>query len=268
MQREKFGVRVKTRRSGENGWLQAGPGPLKIGIQLQGMLMARRPRLCPPGFPVHVVHRGNNRRFIFAAETDRQAYANWLREGGEKFAVDIHAWVFMTNHVHLLVTPRAPESVSRCMQFLGRYYVRYFNRRYRRSGTLFEGRFRSSIVEDGRYFLACQRYIELNSVRAGMAADPADYPWSSYAAHGLGRQPRMWTPHAEYLALGETPATRRAIYRRLVADGLSEAAVENVRKALNTGLAFGSDRFKRKIAALTGVRQHHRKSGPRRAGPA
>lgn len=109
--------------------------------------MPRRRRCCPPGLPVHVVQRGNNRQVCFASDADMKAYANWLREGAVKFGVDVHAWVFMTNHVHLLLTPGSPDAISRCMQYMGRYYVRHFNFRHRRSGTLFEGRFKSSIVD-------------------------------------------------------------------------------------------------------------------------
>ena len=153
--------------------------------------MPRRRRICPPGLPVHVVQRGNNRQVCFASDADMKAYANWLHEGSRKFGVDVHAWVFMTNHVHLLLTPHNADAVSRCMQYLGRYYVRYFNYRYHRSGTLFEGRFKSSIVQSHRYLLACQRYIELNPVRAGMVSDPADYTWSSYRAHAFGQAVKM-----------------------------------------------------------------------------
>ena len=131
-----------------------------------------------------------------------KAYANWLHESADKFGVSVHAWVLMTNHVHLLLTPQDSDSVSRCMQHLGRCYVRYFNYRHRRTGTLFEGRFRSSIVQSGQYLLACQRYIELNPVRAGIVIDPADYTWSSYRAHAFGRKAKMWRPHPEYAALG------------------------------------------------------------------
>jgi len=227
--------------------------------------MPRRPRLCPPGLPVHVVQRGNNRQAIFASESDLKAFSTWLREAGDKHRLEIHAWVFMTNHVHLLMTPLATGSVSSCMQFVGRHYVRYFNRRYERSGTLFEGRFKSSIVQSSRYFLACQRYIELNPVRAGMVSDPAGYTWSSYRAHAFSRKPKMWTPHAEYLALGISQTARASTYRRFVAEMPSDQSVKDIRKALNTGLALGSRRFKRQIEALTGVRQHHRKRGPRNA---
>src|SRR6187402_2214312 len=141
--------------------------------------MPRRNRDCPPGLALHLIQRGNNRQICFAEDADIKAYANWLREGTEKYAIALHAWVFMTNHVHLLLTPSECSSVSGCMQYLGRHYVRYFNHRYGRTGTLFEGRFRSSLVQSQNYLLACQRYIELNPVRARMVSNPAHYVWSS-----------------------------------------------------------------------------------------
>ena len=227
--------------------------------------MPRRPRQCPPGFPVHIVQRGNNRQAIFATGSDLKAYANWLREAAERYDVDIHAWVFMTNHVHLLMTPRAPNAISGCMQYLGRNYVRYFNQRYARSGTLFEGRFKSSIVQTSDYYLVCQRYIELNPVRAGIVTDPASYSWSSYRAHAFNRSVRMWKPHLEYLSLGTNATTRTSVYRRFVSERLSDQSVTEVRSALNAGLALGNPEFKRQIEALTGVRQHHLRRGPRKS---
>ena len=170
--------------------------------------MPRISRQCPIGLPVHVIQRGNNRQACFAANSDLKAYAHWLQEGATKFGVDIHAWVFMTNHVHLLLTPTAEMAVSQLMQYVGRFYVRFFNFQYQRTGTLYEGRFKSSIVQTRDYLLACQRYIELNPVRAGMVTDPADYAWSSYHAHALGCAVKMWTPHAEYLALGRNQKSR------------------------------------------------------------
>ena len=225
--------------------------------------MPRRRRQCPPGLPVHVVQRGNNRQVCFASDADMKAYAHWLYEGAVKFGVDVHAWVFMTNHVHLLLTPKHEQSVSRCMQYLGRYYVRYFNYRHRRSGTLFEGRFKSSIVQSRRYFLACQRYIELNPVRAGMVKDPADYTWSSYRAHGLGQAAKMWRPHSEYLALGATKLSRASAYRQFFAQQLSIGLIADIRNALNTGMVLGNDRFRQEVEVLTGQREHHLKRGPK-----
>jgi len=216
--------------------------------------------------PVHVVQRGNNRQICFATDSDLKAFANWLHEGAVKFGVEVHAWVFMTNHVHLLLTPKTAESISRCMQYLGRYYVRYFNHRYYRSGTLFEGRFKSHIIQGSRYLLACQRYIELNPVRAGIASDPADYVWSSYRAHAFGRRVKMWQPHTEYMALGDTQARRTRNYRRLFEQQLSAQVVTDIRDAMNTGLVLGTDRFKREVEELTGQHQRPLKRGPKHAG--
>jgi putative transposase len=228
--------------------------------------MPRRRRICPPGLPVHVVQRGNNRQVCFASDADMKAYAHWLHEGANKFGVDVHAWVFMTNHVHLLLTPHNAAAISRCMQYLGRYYVRYFNYRHRRSGTLFEGRFKSSIVQTRRYLLACQRYIELNSVRAGMVSDPADYTWSSYRAHAFERAVKMWCPHPEYLALGDTGQARMSAYRQFFCERVSAKLITDIRDALNTGLVVGNDRFRQEVKALTGQRQHQLKRGPKPAG--
>ena len=225
--------------------------------------MPRRFRNCPPGLSVHVVQRGNNRQICFAEEADLKAYANWLREAAEKFDVAVHAWVFMTNHVHLLLTPATAVGVSRCMQHLGRHYVRYFNYRYERTGTLFEGRFNSSLVQSQQYLLACQRYIELNPVRAGLVGDPADYTWSSYRAHAFGHGARMWQPHPEYLALGANGRTRRSAYRTLFATEIEATLVAGIRHALQTGLVLGNERFRKEVELLTGQRQYHYKRGPR-----
>jgi len=225
--------------------------------------MPRQARKCPPGLPVHVIQRGNNRQVCFASDADLKAYANWLLEASLKFSVNIHAWVFMTNHVHLLMTPSCWSGISRTMQYLGRLYVRHFNFTYRRTGTLFEGRFKSSIVQDREYLLACQRYIELNPVRAGMVDDPADYLWSSYRAHAFGVQVRMWTPHPEYQALGPTRFLRLTAYRDLFESDLDKAFVDEVRNAANTGLVLGSERFRSEVEQLTGQRQRHLKRGPK-----
>ncbi|MBW9262700.1 MAG: transposase [Candidatus Thiodiazotropha sp. (ex. Lucinisca nassula)] len=166
--------------------------------------MARLPRLCLPGIPQHIIQRVTNQQPCFASEEDFSAYAHWLHESSQKYLIAVHAWVFMTNHVHLLVTPSGPEGVSKMMQTLGRYYVRYFNNTYRRTGTLWEGRFKSCVVDEDEYLLVCQRYIELNPVRAGMVATPKEYHWSSYHANGLGQQTSLWSPHHIYQSLGRT----------------------------------------------------------------
>jgi putative transposase len=189
-------------------------------------------------------------------------YAHYLHEAAAKFGLAIHGWVFMTNHVHLLVTPEQDNSLSLGMQYIGRHYVRYFNQTYRRTGTLFEGRFKSCIVQQSTYFLLCLRYIELNPVRAGMVADPADYRWSSYAAHGFGRVSKLWTPHPLYLGLGDTDSERRARYRSLFEAHIEGEMLLEVRQSVNRGLALGTERFKQEVEDLGGRRQHLLKRGP------
>jgi putative transposase len=198
--------------------------------------MARLQRIGPLGIAQHIIQRGNNRQVCFASEQDMAVYAHWLREYAGQFAVAIHAWVFMTNHVHLLATPYAVDGVSRMMQALGRRYVRYFNREYRRSGTLWEGRFKSSLVQSETYLLLCQRYIELNPVRAAMVSDPAEYKWSSYQCHALGKPIALSTPHAEYLRLGSTPLDRQHAYRELFRAHVESELLGDIRAAANKGL--------------------------------
>jgi putative transposase len=225
--------------------------------------MARLKRYCPSGIPQHVIQRGNNRSACFSRENDFAAYAHWLDEAARKHRLAIHGWVFMTNHVHLLVTPERDDSLSKSMQTLGRRYVRYFNHTYGRTGTLFEGRFKSCIVEESDYFLTCLRYIELNPVRAGMVGDPSEYTWSSYRANAFGIQGRLWWPHSQYLALGETDKERQSRYRALFTNKVEDDLVTNIRECVNRGIALGSDKFRRQIEELGGRRQYLMKRGPK-----
>ena len=212
--------------------------------------MPRRRRFCPRDVPVHVIQRGNNRQTLFTSDKDIAAYAHWLTEGAEKYDLLVHGWVFMTNHVHLLITPKQDHSVSRLMQSLGRRYVGYFNYSYARSGTLFEGRFRSSLVQNDEYFLTCLRYIELNPVRAGIVKDPGDYQWSSYRVHGFGLHTKMWAPHANYLALGNHPKRRQAVYRKLVVEAMDAEVIAKIRHCVNTSLVLGTDSFREQVSAM------------------
>ncbi len=225
--------------------------------------MPRLPRICPPDIPQHIIQRGNNRQPCFAAARDFSAYARWLHEFSCEFGVAVHAWVFMTNHVHLLATPRNENGISRMMQCVGRQYVRHFNRSYGRTGTLWEGRFKSSLVDEEGYFLVCQRYIELNPVRAGMVGDPAGYRWSSYHAHALGSMPKLWSPHEVYLRLGSTDFNRRAHYRELIGQRLGQPVLDQIRTSVNKNLPLGSDRFTVKIERMTGRRLTPAKRGPK-----
>jgi putative transposase len=214
--------------------------------------MPSRPRYCPAGYPVHVIQRGNDRQLCFAEESDLAAYASWLQEYADQYNVQVHGWVFMTNHVHLLLTPQTDAGISKLMQTLGRLYVRYFNHRYQRSGTLFEGRYRSSLVQQEEYLLACQRYIELNPVRAGLVHDPGDYRWSSYRAHAFGVEPAIWSPHELYNALGQDSAARQANYRALFKEALEMEVTAKIRLCTDKGLVLGTERFRERVKLLTG----------------
>ena len=209
--------------------------------------MARLPRLTVPGYAHHVIQRGNNRQMIFVDAADREFMLALLAEQAKKFQVAIHAYVLMGNHFHLLVTPQTGDGLPQMMQAVGRSYVRHFNRRHQRTGTLWEGRYRSSIVQTDRYLLACMAYIDLNPVRAGLAAQAVDYPWSSHA-HYLGlREDPLLAPHALYWELGNTPFARQAAYAELVQAGLGADQRDELGHAAHTGWALGAPEF---IAAL------------------
>jgi putative transposase len=212
--------------------------------------MPRQARFCPAGLPVHLIQRGHNRQAIFAGEDDLAAYAHWLAEGAERFGVAVHGWVFMTNHVHLLATPDQNGSLSQLMQFLGRLYVRRFNYKYTRRGTLFEGRFKTCIVQEDRYLLTCLRYIELNPVRAGMVKDPGDYRWSSFRAHAFGVRASLWSPHQLYLELANNEQQRQQTWREVVREMLDVEVMAKVRHCVNTGLALGTETFREQVQRL------------------
>jgi putative transposase len=179
-------------------------------------------------------------------------------------STQLHITQNFTLHIHLLVTPGTDTAVSNCMQYLGRYYVKYFNFQYGRTGTLFEGRFKSNPVQSNRYLLACYRYIELNPVRAGLVQDPADYVWSSYRANAFGLPVQMWSPHEEYLALGNSEKRRLKTYQQLFLNKIGSEFITEIRHALNTGLALGNDRFRAEVEKLTGQPQKHMKRGPQK----
>ncbi len=216
--------------------------------------MPRRPRVVLPHIPLHLIQRGNNRQVCFVADEDYRFYLDWLREYASEAGCRIHAYVLMTNHVHLLVSADRSDSPAALMKALGQRYVQYFNRTYRRSGTLWEGRFRSCLIQAEDYLLACQRYIELNPVRAGMVDHPADYPWSSYRANAQGEEDALVTPHEIYLGLGNSKALRQAAYRELFRHELEPGLVDAIRRASNGNFALGNTRFAEEIAAALGRR--------------
>lgn len=229
--------------------------------------MPRRPRIKLAGIPQHLVQRGVNREPCFFAEEDYHCYLHWLEEAAADWRCAIHAYVLMTNHVHLLITPETADGAAKLMQSVGRRYVQYVNRFYKRSGTLWEGRFKSSAVQSDGYLLLCQRYIELNPVRAGMVDDPARYRWSSYRRNGLGEPNRRLTPHPVYEALGRDEASRLSAYRAMFRSELDEEAVADIRLALLQGQALGSEKFKEAISRETGVRRTRSRRGRPEKGP-
>ncbi|MBA3771158.1 MAG: transposase [Ramlibacter sp.] len=183
--------------------------------------MARLPRLTVAGYPHHLIQRGNNRQPIFAVTADYEVLLAMFDEHARKASVAIHAYVLMSNHFHLLATPQAVEGIPQLMQSVGRRYVRYFNQRQGRTGTLWEGRYKSTLIQAERHLLSCMAYFDLNPVRAGMVAEPGSYPWSSHAHYVGQRNDRLVTPHPLYWELGNTPFAREAAYVELVAAGIS-----------------------------------------------
>jgi putative transposase len=207
--------------------------------------MPRQPRLILPEVAVHIIQRGNNRGACFHADSDYLVYLQHLRELSGKFDCSVHAYCLMPNHVHLLLTPRSPDSCTGLMRDLGQRYVQYFNRRHRRTGTLWEGRFRSCIAESARYVLACYRYIELNPVRAALVADPRAYPWSSFRANVGEKLEPLISPHSEYRALGSDA------YLGLIQDALDHRVIDQIRLATNGGYPLASDSFKAALGKKT-----------------
>lgn len=219
-------------------------------------------RLILPDVAVHVVQRGVNRAACFGEQADYLVYLSNLRQLSARHGCEVHAYCLMTNHVHLLLTPQTADACTKMMRDLGQRYVPYFNRRRGRTGTLWEGRFRSCIVESARYVLACYRYIELNPVRARMVADAASYPWSSYAVNSGKVCDPMVTAHAEFAALAMDSDRRYAAYRALFADEIDEPLLAAIRDCTNQGYPLASDAFKSNVAARLG-----RKIAPSRPGP-
>jgi len=203
-----------------------------------------------PGIPWHILQRGNNRSACFYGDEDHRRYLDTLREMAGKYHCAIHAYVLMTNHVHLLLTPERPDSAGLLMKHLGQRYVQYVNRTYRRSGTLWEGRFRSCLTQSEDYVLTCYRYIELNPVRADMVQHPRDYRWSSYRANAEGATDPCLTPHDEYSRLGRSVPERYAAYRALFTAHLDPQHLTAIRTATNGNYALGNQRFQDEISRM------------------
>jgi len=234
---------------------------LAMSLRFGSPPMPRRARLMLPNVPLHLIQRGNNRHACFFADEDYRAFLEWLGEYAVQYHCQVHSYVLMTNHVHLLLSADHPSAAGALMKALGQRFVQSINRSYRRSGTLWEGRFRSCLVQDETYLLTCQRYIELNPVRAGMVLHPAEYRWSSYRTNAQGEANIILQPHALYRSLGQTPQERQRAYRELFRDQLDPGLVDEIRKATNGNFALGNQRFAEQIATALGRRVTPGKAG-------
>ncbi len=213
--------------------------------------MARQPRLSIAGYPHHIIQRGNNRQIIFHTDEDRKAYLAWLAEYAEKFNVAIHAFVLMDNHTHLLLTPSSEQALSSLMQALAQRYTQSYNYFHKHTGTVWEGRYKSTVVQSDRYLLACMAYIDLNPVRAGMVSDPANYEWSTHR-HYIGQQIQpLVTPHELMWTLGNTPFSREKTYRELVSAGISKDQQKQLTDSAFKGWALGDETFMGSVQAET-----------------
>jgi putative transposase len=214
--------------------------------------MPRQPRYFLPEIPQHVIARGVDRNPVFFGPQDYKHYLDDLRAAAGAHGCDIHAYVLMTNHVHILLTPEHEKSLPMTMQAMGRTYVQRLNRRHRRTGTLWEGRYKACLVQNDRYFLTCQRYIEMNPVRAGLARHPGGYPYSSFAANAYGAANSLLTTHPVYEALHPDPLMRPKTYRQLFQDPFSVEELRLIRQRINACSFLGDDGFKSRIESMLG----------------
>ena len=213
--------------------------------------MARLPRYYIKDQPQHIIQRGNNREPIFAANEDYLFYIECLQEAAKRHDLSIHAFVLMTNHVHLLASPQSVDSIPKTLQSVGRRYVQYFNHSYKRTGTLWEGRYKATVIDSDKYLLTCMRYIELNPVRAGMVEHPRDYNWSSYVANGEGKKNAQLTKHYLYQQLGVNETERVSAYQQLFQSTIADIELETIRESTNKGWCLGNDLFKEKVEHLS-----------------
>lgn len=211
--------------------------------------MPRRPRLFIPGLSQHVIQRGNNRGEIFRAPFDYEFFVTVLRNAAGDCRVDVHGYVLMTNHFHLIVTAASSTGLPEMMQTIGRTYVRFFNSRYERTGALWEGRYRASMLHDDKYWLTCLRYVELNPVRAGLVPSPELYRWSSFRAHALGQEDPLVTPHPLYSAIGGTPVDRQLGWRAVCGAPIDENQLAMIRRAIHVGRTLGEQTFSGQVTA-------------------
>lgn len=227
--------------------------------------MPGKSRFQLPGIPQHIIQRGNNREPCFYAETDYQRYLEVLGDALQRNQCELHAYVLMNNHVHLLMTSPSEYGISHTMQDTGRKYVQYINKTYQHTGTLWEGRFKAGLVDSEAYLLACMRYIELNPVRTGMVRHPGEHRWSSYLTNATGENNDLIHPHAQYLQLGREASERLFAYRKLFYNCLDPALLQELRTSLNQELVLGREDFKNKIEKMTQRQVRRGKDDPPRA---
>ncbi len=230
--------------------------------------MTGRIRYFVEGQPQHLVHRGHNKGAIFAEPGDYRYFMACLKQACDAERLAVHAYVLMTNHIHLLATPETAVSLPRTLQSVGRRYTEYFNRGRGRTGTLWEGRYRTTLIDSDRYLLTCMRYIELNPVRAGMVAEPADYPWSSHRGNAAGVRDPLLSPHPLYLEFGRDAADREAAYRALFRERLTAAEIDAIRQATNRAWALGDAAYRQRMAAQGGPPAMRRQRGRPSSRPA
>ncbi len=209
--------------------------------------MPRKPRFFLPGIPVHIVQRGYSLEPVFFEDDDYRAYLDWMSEAAQRYHCTLHAYVLMTNHVHILATPQDKKGISRMMQYIGRHYVPYINATYGASGSIWEGRYKASLINDEHYLFTCMRYIELNPVRANLARSPGHYRWSSYRTNAQGKTDELITTHPLYAALGRNRAARQKAYKALFKAPVDDADLKDIRDALQTGTPLGNTHFRKKI---------------------
>ena len=212
--------------------------------------MPRKPRFYLPGEPAHVIQRGNCRQAVFFADNDYRAYLSWLAQGAKKYGCTIHAYVLMTNHVHLLMTPNTRDAISKTIQHVGRHYVTYVNHTYGKSGTLWEGRHKGCVIDSEQYLLTCMRYIELIPVRSGVVEQAADYRWSSYHFNAFNKEDEIIISHPDYMDLADTEEHRLAVYIELFEEEISSEIITDIKDALDNEDVLGPATLKEKVVEL------------------
>ncbi len=230
--------------------------------------MPRKPRFYLPNYPVHIVQRGHNNNNVFFENEDYKVYLDWLQEGSEWYEVPIHAYALLPNQIHILASPPDKEAASRMMQYQGRRYVPYINATYGKTGTIWQGRYKASLIDPETYLLNCMTYIEGLPVKEGLAKSPGPYKWSSYKCNAQGRKNPLITMHAAYLGIARGDKQRQEKYTAMSKAGLSDEVITDIRDAWQTGTPLGSDKFKKMVERRLKIKVGHAKRGRPRKNPA